>query len=271
MKSHEELLEFCQTYNIPSEYLVPILSDPKVVPMIRGKAFEFSVVSLLSKALNPEEWIVDKPIINSQLGIHDTDVRVTHLKTNKVISVECKLAKNLSYKRLPVSQITGSYINRISVKCMRSRTLGKEMVDRLAPKLGISEKVLGIHNDQYLPSNFDFVVTSIGNAFYQTNPQTKEFEWNPTILGMQFLQSINDCQMELKDFAFYRMYIARSRDIIISEKTGIKCTRRKCNNPTNCGFIPNYPALHFEDGNQIPLEPWIPLERSEDLFNQIII
>ncbi|MFM7365460.1 MAG: hypothetical protein ACKO11_13385 [Cuspidothrix sp.] len=111
MKSHEELLEFCQTYNIPSEYLVPILSDPKVVPMIRGKAFEFSVVSLLSKALNPEEWIVDKPIINSQLGIHDTDVRVTHLKTNKVISVECKLAKNLSYKRLPVSQITDSYIN----------------------------------------------------------------------------------------------------------------------------------------------------------------
>ncbi|NJR19112.1 MAG: XRE family transcriptional regulator, partial [Calothrix sp. CSU_2_0] len=87
----DKLVKFCEEYNIPIEYLADVLSDPKVVPMIRGKAFEFSVAATLSRILNPEEWKVDKPIINSQLGLHDTDVRVTHLLTKKVLTVECKV------------------------------------------------------------------------------------------------------------------------------------------------------------------------------------
>ncbi|NJL62285.1 MAG: restriction endonuclease [Methylacidiphilales bacterium] len=267
----DKLVKFCEEYNIPIEYLADVLSDPKVVPMIRGKAFEFSVAATLSRILNPEEWKVDKPIINSQLGLHDTDVRVTHLLTKKVLTVECKLAKNSSYRRITNSKLSGKYVNQISVKCMRSRTLGTEMVEKIAPKLGVSGKVLAVHNDQYLPSNFDVVITSIGNAFYKTNPQTKEFEWNPTLQAIQFLKTINETSIELKDFAFSSMYIAKSNDISISHSTGVICTRKKCDNPTNCGFIPNYPIILFEDGNKVPFARWFPIEDSESLLTTIIV
>lgn len=271
MNWEENLIKFCQEYNIPLEYIVDILSDPKVVPMIRGKAFEFSVVNHLSQILNPEKWKVDKPVINSQLGNHDTDVRVIHIATNKVITVECKLTKNGSYRRLANPLYPENYTNRITVKCMRSRTLGNEMVDKLAPKLGISKTSLAIHNDQYLPDNFDFVVTSLGNAFYQTNQETKIFEWKPTLPGLKFLESINNTNMNLKDFAFHQMYIARSTDLAVNSHTQVKCTRKKCDNSTNCGFIPNYPILEFTDGNKTPLARWFPIENTEELFNQFIV
>lgn len=264
------LLKFCEEYNIPVEYIVDTLCDPKVVPMIRGKAFEFSVSTILSQILNKDDWKVDKPVVNSQVGLHDTDVRVTYLKTGKVITVECKLAKNRSYRRIPKYKKAGTYLNQIAVKCMRSRTLGTDMVEKLAPILGVSEKALMVHNDQYLPSNFDVVVTSIGNAFYKTNPETKQFEWNPTIEGAEFLKSINDTEMNLKNFAFSRMYIARSYDLVVGNNTGVVCTRRKCTNPTGCGFLPNYPLIWFEDGNNIPLSRWIPIEDAETLFYALV-
>lgn len=35
----KEVEEFCRRFDIPIEYLADTLSDPKVIPMIRGKAF----------------------------------------------------------------------------------------------------------------------------------------------------------------------------------------------------------------------------------------
>ncbi len=43
----EKVKEYCEKYNIPVLYLAETLYEPKVVPMIRGKAFEFSVMMAL--------------------------------------------------------------------------------------------------------------------------------------------------------------------------------------------------------------------------------
>src|SRR3989344_739634 len=94
----EKVKEFCEKYNIPIFYLAETLYEPKVVPMIRGKAFEFSVMMALQEVLPKSEWLVDKPMMNAQTGLHDVDVRVFHKPTGKVIRVECKLAKKGGYR-----------------------------------------------------------------------------------------------------------------------------------------------------------------------------
>ena len=90
--------EYCEKYNIPLIYLADTLYEPKVVPMIRGKAFEFSVMLALQQVLPPNEWIVKKVPMNAQTGFHDVDVHVVHKKTNRVIRIECKLAKKGSFR-----------------------------------------------------------------------------------------------------------------------------------------------------------------------------
>src|SRR3989344_1000920 len=162
----EKVKEYCVKYNIPVLYLAETLYEPKVVPMIRGKAFEFSVMISLREVLPKDKWNVDKPIMNAQAGFHDVDVRAQHKPTGKVVRVECKLAKKGAFKLFTDGH------SEIRVKCMRSRTLGPAKVKELAPKLGVPEKVLAVHNDQYLPTDFDLVLSSIGNAFYTTDKKT---------------------------------------------------------------------------------------------------
>ncbi len=157
----EKVKEYCEKYNIPVLYLAETLYEPKVVPMIRGKAFEFSVMMVLQEILPKDEWQVDKPMMNAQIGLHDIDVRVLHKPTKKIISVECKLSKKGGYR------LFNDGHSEIRIKCMRSRTLGTAKVKELAPKFGVTEKVLAIHNDQYLPTDFDIIISSIGNASIQ--------------------------------------------------------------------------------------------------------
>lgn len=148
-----QIIKYCKDYNIPPEYLHETLSEPKVIPMIRGKAFEFSAMLALKSILKDNDnWSVDKIPMNAQSGEHDIDLQVTHLPSGKIIRIECKLAKKEGYRK----KTDGHH--EISVKCMRSRTLGEAKVKELAPKLGVSESVLTIHNDQYLPSDFDFII-----------------------------------------------------------------------------------------------------------------
>ena len=82
------------------------------------KLFEFSVMTTLQKILQEDEWEVNKPIMNAQIGFHDVDVRIFHKPTKKVLRVECKLAKKGGYRLFPDGH------SEIRVKCMRSRTLG---------------------------------------------------------------------------------------------------------------------------------------------------
>jgi hypothetical protein len=265
----QEVSKFCQYYNISLDHLAETLRDPKVIPMIRGKAFEFYVTESLKRFLPRSDWLIEKPFLNPQLGLHDNDVRVIHIQTGKILSVECKLADKGSFK---YSKKEG--LNGFRVKCMRSRTLGEAKVKQLAPVYGVSENVLKIHNDQYLPTDFSIVVTSIGNAFYETDKLSGIFVWSPTKHGEEFLLGLQVLYGELndlKDFAFSRMYVAKAHDIAIKNDTGVICTRRKCDNNLNCGFIPNYPIIIIPDKSKYPLNRWIPIEESAKLFESFIL
>ncbi|MFN0203480.1 MAG: restriction endonuclease [Bacteroidia bacterium] len=252
---------------MPIDYLSEIINDPKVVPMIRGKAFEYSAMIYLQTFLPVEDWLVDKPILNPQFGIHDMDVRVTHIKTGKSLSVECKLAGKGRFKVLK----NGG--QQIDVKCMRSRTLGDKKATESALKLGLDAEILKIHNDQYLPTDFDVVLTSIANTFYTTEEESNSFEWNPTDAAIDFLHSISREKIEHTDlqyFAYHKMYLAAANDLAVKNGNTASCSRKACSNPSNCGFIPNYPSIIFEKGEKIPNQPWVEIENAEQFFKRII-
>ena len=69
-----QMLEYCRKFKIPQDYVMDILNDQKVVPMIRGKATEYAVEILLKDTLNAREWVVAKLNLNAQSGTHDEDV-----------------------------------------------------------------------------------------------------------------------------------------------------------------------------------------------------
>jgi hypothetical protein len=237
----EKVIKYCNDHNIPLNHLTDVIRDPKVVPMIRGMAFEFSAMVRLREVLDKDEWFVDKPIINAQLGSGDIDVRIIHRPTHQLINVECKLSGKGSYID------KGSY-HRISVKCMRSRTLGSSQVKSLAPKLGVSEEQLSAHADSYMLDDFDIVVTSIANAFYITDEETDRFVFSPTDEEKEFLKSLGASEGNLQDFAFNHLFVATPYDLAPLESNSQKCRRRKCKEKKSCGFVPNYPYIKFEKG-----------------------
>jgi len=59
-----------------------------------------------------------------------------------------------------------------------------------------------------------------------------------------------------KEAAFNKMYIITSSDLTIRNGGFQTCTRRACQNQSNCGFIPNYPIIKFGKlMNDAPTEP----------------
>jgi hypothetical protein len=153
---------------------------------------------------------------------------------------------------------------------MRSRTLGPSKVKELAPKLGVNEEVLAIHNDQYLPTDFDIVITSIGNAFYETDPKTGLFEWKPTKQGSEFLGKLGALPKDnLRDFAFNTLFVAKTEDLTIGNNR-ILCTRAQCKNKQNCGFVPNYPIINFDSKTNKPTNYWVSIKDSEKIFKHFV-
>jgi len=67
----EKVEEYCKKYNIPLFYLAETMYEPKVIPMIRGKVFEFSVMTALQEILPQNERQVDQSMMNAQIGFHD--------------------------------------------------------------------------------------------------------------------------------------------------------------------------------------------------------
>lgn len=262
MKWEENIIKFCSQYNIPIEYLADTLNEPKVIPMIRGKAFEFSVLKKLQEILHKDNWQPIKDVMNAQLGSHDEDVSIINPKTGKRYSVECKLAGKGRFKKVK----SGEYI--INVKCMRSRTMGENIVQRLAPQLGISVESLSCHNDQYRQTDFDLVVTSIGNAFYETDDDGL-FIWEPTDEGKEFLSRLlGETNPELQQQAgFNKMFVASSKDLAVGNGFQ-KCVRKTCTDKDNCGFIPNYPPIIFDGETLRPTNGWYPIEEIETILNR---
>lgn len=262
----DKIRTYCQKYNIPIQHLPDTINEPKVIPMIRGKAYEFSVAMTLEELLDPNKWEISKPYMNAQTGLHDIDLQVKHVPTQKSISLECKLAAKGRFRKISESHY------KINVKCMRSRTLGASKVKELAPQIGVSPAVLLIHNDQYRFQDFNFVVTSIGNAFYETD-QSGIFEWHPSPEGKIFLGKLSEgavAEKMMQDFAFNSMFITPSRSLAILTENAVRCTRKKCRNKTNCGFVPNYPEMLF-NGSPLRVEnPWVPLKDCETKFSRFL-
>lgn len=251
------LYEFCREHNIPIEDLHLICDDPKVIPMIRGKAFEFSLARLLREKL-PNEFEISTPYMNAQLGLHDIDVKIFHPTSGREWSIECKLAKKGSF-------MVKNEVPMIRVKCMRSRTLGPAKIAELSPKWGFPESVLKVHNDQYRGVEFDIVATSLANAFYITDKDGK-FVFRPEKInkgtGKYFVESNGLTQQSCFDTIFF----ARGDDIRALERNSVKCTRGKCIDP-NCGFIPNYPIIKFtSEGGIVPGTPWVTIEHLQSIL-----
>ncbi len=281
-----DIRKYCRSLNISTEDLYKIVSDLKVAPMIRGKAFEFSTYSKLKQILPSDQWDVTKPAMNAQTGTHDIDIMVQHKPTKKIISVECKLAGKGEFKVVERGQTgvskKGDYI--IDVKCMRSRTTKTpERVKAAAKKLGVSEEAFLAHSDQYRASSFDVVATSIGNAFYETiedDDGNLMYKFQPSVDGQKFIDMLkHSCLDEtaLQEFIYNKVYFASSRDIAVSPETGVVCTKKKCENKHNCGFIPNYPKINFGNVKILPLDAipspnnhWVEIEKVELLFNSLL-
>ena len=271
----KDLLRLCERFDIPIEYLAATLNDPKVVPMIRGKAFEFSAVKALKKILPEKQWKVEKPTLNAQAEIKDIDVKVTHLPTSKIIRVECKLAGNKGFRHHPTRKLRGSdevvaASSTIRVKCMRSRTLGTSKVEELAPKIGISETALAAHADSYRMADFDVVLTSIGNAFYRTN-DLGEYQWQPSEAELEFLERLHPDHPDPKIGAFEQLYLASAADLAVGNPNfPLQCGRKKCQAKSNCGFIPNYPSIRFPDGATEPDNEWVSIQKGLAFFQSLV-
>lgn len=282
----EQIRKYCQSLNISTDDLYQILTDLKVSPMIRGKAFEFSTYCRLQNILPTEVWSVTKPNMNAQSGLHDIDIMVTHKPTGKKISVECKLAGKGRFKVARIAQAgvaeKGDYL--IDIKCMRSRTTKTpEKVESIARRLGIASEMVAIHSDQYRPSNFDVVATSIGNAFYQTvedEEGNSVYKFEPTKQGRDFIKRFNPSSTEeafLQELVYNKVYLAISSNITVSAETKIVCKRRKCTDKQCCGFIPNYPVINFGKVDELPRgavpypkNHWVEIDKAQLLFGQFV-
>ena len=228
-----KLESFCQRYNLNIKHITDILNNPKVIPMIRGKSFEFTVKDYLSDILS-ERYYVTNPRLNAQTGFNDIDVFIINKETGKTYSIECKLAKKGSFR----ARSSNSYLE---VKCMRSRTLGEQAALQRSKSKGISFDALMIHNDQYTAKEFDLVITSIANAFFKTDADGLFF-WSPTSEAQFFLKNlgVND-----QNDAFFKMYVAKSKHLAANQINQVRCSRKKCL-VLDCNFIPNYPKIYFE-------------------------
>jgi hypothetical protein len=252
----------CIEFDIPISHLHEIISDPKVMPMIRGYALEYSAIDRLSNILSPLAWHVEKPRMNAQNGTNDVDIIVQHFQSQRTIRIECKLAKKGSFKLQ----------NRIApnptaqIKCMRSRTLGESMIPGRARELEVREDYLRGHADNYMCHEFDFVLSSLSNAFFETDESTLNYFWDASPQEQEFLKicGLNGESDPKKISDSY--FLMAPAEQISSKSIGLKCPRRKCTQPNGCIFVPNYPIVNFSATTGSPLTPWFRVENVEAEF-----
>ena len=234
--------------------------------MVRGICFEFTVHDRLREILPKNKWKIEKPVINAQSKIQDVDILVIHNPTGKKISVECKLAGKDSFRLLKNNQA------KVRVKCMRSRAVGSESAARdLGERYGVSYEDVLRHGDNYRDVDFNFVATSIGNAFWRTAEDGSYiFELKPAEIA--FLRKIFKDQSldegQLKEKTFNYLLIARSSHLTISPQNKIQCRRKRCKEAgtsSSCGFIPNFPIVNLNNNTV-----WKPIEKAEEMFEEFV-
>lgn len=137
--------EYCRKFSIPTTYFLDIISDLKVVPMIRGKGFEYLVCEKLERELDPNTWSVTKYNTNPQKNSTDADLVAKHLPSGIEVILECKTAVRGSFRA------KGKICNRphFRVKCHKSR----------------SNTERSYTNDRYFVDEFDIIISTPANSF----------------------------------------------------------------------------------------------------------
>lgn len=101
-----------------------------------------------------------------------------------------------------------------------------------------------------------------------------EYEFTPNKKELEFLEKLNPGHRNHRVGAFSRLYLAKSADLYVGNPSyNIKCVRQKCKaqgHSKNCGFIPNYPIIHFPDNSIDPDNGWMSIEQCAELFRSFI-
>lgn len=232
-KIGKDLENYCNKYRIPIEYVFKILEDQKVVPMIRGKATEYSAYLLIKEALNDSEWSVQKLNLNAQSNQDDEDISVTHLRTGIIIKIECKNATRGSFK-------SGKGCRKAkephcTIKCHKSRS---------------NIKLVGTTNDRYPVNTFDIVMTNLSNSIIANATYSEDFELLPNDTVIKLLCDYYGVSNTFEDI-FGVMYndwrFAKSTDLAENE------------------FIPRTPILRL-NGN----DSWKKISELENTLLEIV-
>lgn len=238
-----KLKAYCYEHGLDFLTLADVLNEPKVVPMVRGIGYEHVVTSYLRKLFeNDERFLAGKTIVNSQLTVKGSDSEIYDKEKNSNIRLECKLAANGSFS---LSTRDRNYAH-CKIKIMRSRTLGDEMIKRVAANGESTVEELTAHKDSYLPTYFDYVITNLRNAFYITTDEDT-FRFEPSDDQWSFLEKYfnTNNHNEIDDLLKFTHFYIKSEDLT-PKHNGILCNRRGCPNPSTCNFIPNYPIFRME-------------------------
>jgi len=157
----QTIKEYCSKYNIPIEYLVEILEDQKVVPMIRGKASEYNGAIFLQEYFeNNIDWVVTKLNLNPQPDMNDQDLTIIHRKTAIQIRVEVKNATRDSFK--DGLRCHKCKLPHLTIKCHKSRSYIKKV---------------NTTNDRYLLGEFDLIMSNTSNSIIVSGTKTlNDFE-----------------------------------------------------------------------------------------------
>ncbi len=154
----EKIQEYCSKYNVPIQYLVEILEDQKVVPMIRGKASEYNATLFLQEVLKDSiDWIVTKFNLNPQPDVIDQDLTIIHRKTAIPIRVEVKNACRDSFSDGKRSK--NCKVPHLTIKCHKSRS---------------NIIKADTTNDRYLCGDFDLIMSNTSNAIVVSGTKTLE-------------------------------------------------------------------------------------------------
>ena len=151
---------YCEKYFIPREFLIRILEDSKVIPMIRGKATEYNAFKFLKDHLNSLDFEVQKLNINAQPANYDEDVTITHRITGVSLTVEVKNACRGSFNDGSRTRVLRC--PHFKVKCHKSRS-NLERVETT--------------NDRYLASDFDILAATPLNAIYEAATMKRELQF----------------------------------------------------------------------------------------------
>ena len=176
----KKIIDYCNKFFIPPEYLFEILEDQKVTPMIRGKAMEFNAFLLLEATLDKHVWSVQKLNLNAQTGVGDEDVSLTHRRSGVILKVESKSAVRGSISAGTRSRLK---IPHFKVKCHRSRS---------------NIKLADTSNDRYAVDCFDVIITNTLNAIYEGNTVSENLGLVPDVATRKILYSHYHCSNEIE-------------------------------------------------------------------------